>query len=55
MSVPVQGVCPVCGGSKWRVVERGGISAAERCECAGADRQAEIEARCNIPPLYRNA
>jgi len=55
MSVPVQGVCAICGGSRWKVVERDGISAAERCECAGAERQAEIEARTNIPPLYQNA
>lgn len=25
--------CPDCGGSGWRTVERGGYSAAKRCEC----------------------
>ncbi|MCS6952508.1 MAG: ATP-binding protein [Bryobacterales bacterium] len=48
-------VCPQCGGSGWVVVERGGISGAERCECGLAERPARLEERAGIPPLYRNA
>ena len=51
----VQEVCASCGGSGWKIIERGGISAAERCGCAATERQAAIEARANIPPLYQNA
>ncbi len=36
-------------------MERGGISAAERCECTLAERTRLLEERANIPPLYRNA
>jgi DNA replication protein DnaC len=47
--------CAICGGSGWRIVEREGISGAEKCGCANAGREARIEERANIPPLYRNA
>ncbi|HMD49535.1 MAG TPA: ATP-binding protein [Bryobacteraceae bacterium] len=49
------GVCPTCSGSGWKIVERDGISAAERCECAGVGRAQRIEDRANIPPLYEHA
>jgi len=51
----VQEVCASCGGSGWKIIEREGISAAERCGCTSAERQAEIESRTNVPPLYQNA
>lgn len=47
--------CPNCGGSGWKIVERDGISGAERCSCASAGREARLEERANIPPLYRTA
>ncbi|HTS49141.1 MAG TPA: ATP-binding protein [Bryobacteraceae bacterium] len=47
--------CTICGGSGWKITEREGISAAEQCECASAGREQRLEARANIPPLYRNA
>ncbi len=50
-----ESVCPHCGGSGWVVVEREGLSGAERCECTLADRPARLEERAGIPPLYRNA
>lgn len=25
--------CPTCGGSGWRIIERGRVSGAEECEC----------------------
>ncbi len=48
-------VCAKCGGSGWKIIEREGISGAERCECAGEGREQRLEERANIPPLYRDA
>jgi DNA replication protein DnaC len=48
-------VCPKCGGSGWKVVEKDEVSAAERCECIAPERSRRIEEKANIPPLYRNA
>jgi len=48
-------VCPDCGGSGWKIVERDGVSGAERCECAREERSERFEASAGIPPLYRNA
>src|SRR5579862_6460509 len=50
-----QEVCPVCGGSGWKIVEREGISGAERCECALESRAARLEEQAGIPPLYQKA
>jgi DNA replication protein DnaC len=47
--------CPLCGGTGWRSFDREGIPAAERCECSLAERAQKLEARANIPPLYRRA
>src|SRR5215831_15454040 len=52
MSEPV---CPDCGGSGWKIVEREGASGAERCECRHAARAVLIEERASIPALYRKA
>ncbi len=48
-------VCPRCGGSGWKIVERDGGSGAERCDCRKIGRAAEIEERAGIPPLYSAA
>ncbi len=48
-------VCSICGGSGWKIVERGGISGAEKCECIEAWRAQRNEARASIPPLYQQA
>ncbi len=48
------GECPRCGGSGWIIVERDGISGAERCECVVESRPKRIEQHAEIPPLYRN-
>jgi DNA replication protein DnaC len=50
-----ESVCPHCGGSGWRIVEREGASGAERCNCRDGERSGLIEERAGIPPLYRNA
>jgi DNA replication protein DnaC len=49
-------VCPKCGGSGWKVVEKEEVSGAERCECVFGDQRARrLEDNAGIPPLYRNA
>ena len=50
-----QEVCPVCGGSGWKIVEREDVSGAERCECALESRTARLEEQAGIPPLYQKA
>ncbi|MGC8793923.1 MAG: ATP-binding protein [Bryobacteraceae bacterium] len=52
MSEPV---CPECGGTGWKIIQRDGISAAEPCPCQQAERLRAMEERAGIPPLYRNA
>jgi len=51
----VADVCPVCGGSGWKITEREGISGAEKCDCASAGREQRNERRAGIPVLYQNA
>ena len=46
--------CPLCGGTGWKIVERDGLSAAERCSCQNRDRSAEMLERARIPVNYRN-
>jgi DNA replication protein DnaC len=48
-----ESVCPHCGGSGWKIIERDGSSGAERCVCRGVDRANALEDRAGIPPLYR--
>ena len=50
-----ESVCPHCGGSGWKIVERDGASGAERCDCRESGRAGALEERAGIPPLYRNA
>ncbi len=50
-----ESVCPHCGGSGWKIVEREATSGAERCNCKDGERSTMIEERAGIPPLYRNA
>ncbi|MCS7023446.1 MAG: ATP-binding protein [Bryobacteraceae bacterium] len=50
-----EATCPVCGGAGWRIVEREGVSAAERCECAIVAYTRVNWKLANIPPLYENA
>lgn len=48
-------VCPKCGGAGWVIVERDGVSGAERCGCIFSERAQRLENGAGIPPLYRNA
>lgn len=47
--------CPLCGGTGWRIVERDGISAASRCECAARGRTGRILEKAGIPENYGKA
>jgi DNA replication protein DnaC len=47
--------CTVCDGTGWKIVERAGLSGAERCGCAAAARTLELKESANIPPNYREA
>src|ERR1700691_1461954 len=47
--------CTQCGGTGWTIVERAGLSGAERCECAVETRARDIKEGANIPPNYRHA
>ncbi len=38
MSAAASIVCPICDGTGWRVVERGGLSGAARCSCVSATK-----------------
>jgi DNA replication protein DnaC len=47
--------CAICGGTGWKVVERGGLSGAERCECSHPNRIEVLRERANIPPNFERA
>lgn len=47
--------CAVCGGTGWKIIEKDGLSAAERCECYRASRSESLWTRARIPPTYQNA
>jgi DNA replication protein DnaC len=51
---PVE-VCSICGGSGWKIIERDGLSAAEKCECTSVGREQRNEERANIPLQYQAA
>lgn len=47
--------CPVCGGSGWKIIERDGLSAAERCDCYFATASAAAWANAGVPENYQRA
>jgi DNA replication protein DnaC len=47
--------CDICYGTGWRIVERDGVSGAERCLCAAEELPEILKQRARIPPLYENA
>jgi DNA replication protein DnaC len=47
--------CPKCHGSGWIIVERAGVSGADRCDCENADRPERVLEKANIPRNYRHA
>jgi len=48
-------VCEICGGSGWKIVDKDGLEAAERCECLARERAGRLLEAANIPPLYGNS
>src|SRR6478609_6175938 len=47
--------CNRCGGTGWVIVERDGISGADRCDCVRVGRSLRVERAAGIPPTYQNA
>jgi DNA replication protein DnaC len=50
-----ESVCEICGGTGWKVIERAGLSGAERCACADAARSERLLRAAGIPPNYERA
>ena len=48
-------VCPICGGTGWKIVERAGLSGAEPCPCAGEARAEALKDGSAIPPKFARA
>jgi DNA replication protein DnaC len=48
-------VCSKCEGTGFIIIERGGISGAEPCDCRAQGRTERLQDRSQIPPLYQNA
>ena len=47
--------CPICHGTGFKIVERNGMSGAEKCVCAFAASGAELRENANIPRNYEEA
>ncbi len=48
-------VCPICGGTGWKIIERAGLSGAEPCRCATEARAEALQEGSGIPPNYTRA
>src|ERR1700730_6929238 len=48
-------VCPICGGTGWKIIERAGLSGAEPCRCAEEARAGALQEGSGIPPNYVRA
>ena len=46
--------CPVCGDTRWKIVERDGIRRAVRCECWRASNIDRLLAEARIPKRYQH-
>ncbi len=47
--------CPKCGGTGWKIIERAGLSGAEKCDCGGVHRSEGLVENARIPPNYERA
>jgi DNA replication protein DnaC len=47
-------VCTICGGTGWKIIERDGLSAAERCSCYRETYSSAVWKAARIPPNYQN-
>jgi len=50
-----EATCALCDGTGWKIVERAGLSGAERCVCHAATRTRDLKESSNIPPNYQEA
>jgi DNA replication protein DnaC len=48
----ITAVCPICGGTGWKIIERAGLSGAEPCACAAETRADALRDASGIPPNY---
>src|SRR5665213_900630 len=48
-------VCPICGGTGWKIIERAGLSGAEPCRCAEEARAGQLQEGSGIPPNFVRA
>jgi len=48
-------VCPICGGTGWKIIERAGLSGAEPCRCAEQARAGALQENSGIPPNFVRA
>jgi DNA replication protein DnaC len=44
--------CSKCAGTGWRIVERSGLSGAERCDCGPKQRLTDLFEQAGIPSNY---
>jgi DNA replication protein DnaC len=47
--------CLKCGGTGWRIVERAGLSGAEKCDCVSIGHSEALLETARIPPNYERA
>jgi DNA replication protein DnaC len=47
--------CPHCGGTGFKIIERAGLSGAEKCDCGAVARVDELHGGSRIPPNYETA
>ena len=47
--------CPECGGTGFKIVERGGLSGATPCACSAVTRARALKEASGIPPNYERA
>lgn len=47
--------CAQCSGTGWKIVERAGLSGAERCNCVAVKRTRDLKETANIPPNFKDA
>ena len=47
--------CPICDGTGWKIVERAGLSGAERCSCSAVTRARALKEAAGVPPNYERA
>jgi len=47
--------CTICNGTGWIIVQQEEVSGARRCDCEAVARNAGLQEKAHLPPLYRNA